>query len=202
MLQNHKIKLSIVLLLALATTVLSVWFINRLLFSHYELDKKESFKARDFLRIKVEEQVDLRSREQKPEPKPEPNRPAVDTLSFSTEAPQQMSLDIPKLDLSSALDGLSFDSGFAARNVTPMSGMPPNYPRRAQMLKIEGMVEIEFTITKDGLVEDIVVLNEVNGDHFRDPAIRALKNWRFKPRLINGKAVSQRAVQTFEFKLD
>lgn len=169
---------------------------------HFKEDKQQ--KVRDFLSVKLDSDIETRTRKEVPEPKSEPARPAVDAMTLPTNIStnQAIKLDIPKFDSRFALQGMEFTGGFVARNVMPISGTQPSYPRRAQMQKIEGFVELEFTITKEGLVEDIVVLNEINGDYFTDAAIRSLKRWRFKPKLVNGKAVEQRAVQMFEFKLN
>lgn len=183
-------------------TIGSVWVMNMLLFDRPTAHKGEEIRIRDFLPPKAEEDLNRRNREKKVEKESQPTPPP--TLSEPMQNLKQSSnfdYKIPPLDLSKTLAGMSFDSGYAARNVVPLSGIPPSYPRHAQVMKIEGFVEIEFTITKDGTVEDIVVINEENGEYFKETAIKALTKWHFKPRLVNGKAVSQRAIQTFEFRL-
>lgn len=203
MLQNRSIRQTALIVGAFGASLASIWFMKMLIYSEFTVQKVEHKKQREFLPIVQERDIARRTRVEKPVPVTAPEVTKLnidDSLSVAVESPK---IDIAKLDF--ALDtGVSLPDfgGFASRNIAPLSGMPPNYPRRAQIQKIEGTVELEFTITDTGIVEDIVVLSSTNGDYFIDSAITALKRWRFKPKLEAGKPVSQRAIQTFEFKLE
>lgn len=87
-------------------------------------------------------------------------------------------------------------------SVVPLVRVPPKYPARAASRHIEGWVKIEFTIQTDGSVEDPVVLSSEPEGTFDDAAITAISKWKFKEKLINGVAVTQRAMQTLQFKLE
>jgi protein TonB len=75
------------------------------------------------------------------------------------------------------------------------------YPRRAALKGIEGWVKLEFTIMPDGSVDDVKVIDAKPRRIFNRAAIKSILRWKFKPRVVNGKAVARRATQTMEFKL-
>lgn len=85
--------------------------------------------------------------------------------------------------------------------IKPLVRVPPKYPARAANRRIEGWVKIEFTITTDGAVSDAVVVEAEPADVFDDAALSAIEKWKFKEKLVNGIAVTQRAVQVLKFKL-
>lgn len=85
--------------------------------------------------------------------------------------------------------------------VVPLERVPPKYPARAADRHIEGWVKIEFTITTSGTVEDAVVIGAEPVEIFDDAALKAINQWTFKEKIVNGVAVEQRAVQTLQFKL-
>src|SRR5258706_8272596 len=57
-------------------------------------------------------------------------------------------------------------------------------------------VVLEFTITEDGTVHDVVVI-EPAGEAWDQAAIAALVQWRFKPALHQGKTVAARTQLAF-----
>lgn len=61
---------------------------------------------------------------------------------------------------------------------------------------------MEFTITEDGLVEDIVVVHSSHKRLFRKEAVRAMKKWKFRPRTIDGQPVARRAHQVVDFSME
>ena len=72
-----------------------------------------------------------------------------------------------------------------------ISGPKPRYPRNAERRGIEGFVELEFTISASGSVEDVLVMRSEPEGVFEESAIRALSNWRYQPRLIDDTPVSE-----------
>ncbi len=85
--------------------------------------------------------------------------------------------------------------------VIPLERIPPKYPARAANRHIEGWVKIEFTITTSGTVENAEVVEAEPAEIFDDAALKAINQWTFKEKIVNGVAVEQRAVQTLQFKL-
>lgn len=76
---------------------------------------------------------------------------------------------------------------------------PPQYPESARKRGIEGWVEVVFTVTPSGSVEDVEVRNASPTGVFEDAAIRAVRQWRFEPVVRNGEKVSQRAMIRLKF---
>jgi protein TonB len=63
----------------------------------------------------------------------------------------------------------------------------PNYPPLARQARIQGTVVLHAVIGKDGAIENLTL---VSGHPMLAPAaIEAVKQWRYKPYLLNGEPV-------------
>jgi protein TonB len=87
------------------------------------------------------------------------------------------------------------------RNFQLTRKVEATYPQRALRQRIEGWVELTFIVTSDGDVSDVKVVDSQPRREFDREAMRALSQWKFKPRITNGKPVSAAARQRLEFKL-
>jgi periplasmic protein TonB len=85
--------------------------------------------------------------------------------------------------------------------VVPLVRAQPRYPSRAVSRHIEGWVKIEFTISTVGTVTDPTIVASQPAEIFDYEALKAIKKWKFKEKIVNGVAVEQRAIQTLQFKL-
>jgi TonB family protein len=75
----------------------------------------------------------------------------------------------------------------------------PEYPRNALLMHIEGAVELAATVSKDGNIKDLKVLK---GDsQLSHAAVQAVKQWKYKPYLLNGEPVEMQTQITIDFKL-
>lgn len=83
----------------------------------------------------------------------------------------------------------------------PTKRMRPIYPPRARMQRIEGWVEVEFIVNRDGRVEDLIVVGAHPDNTFVQSAERAIRRWAFKPGTYRGKAVPVRVRQKLSFDL-
>lgn len=77
----------------------------------------------------------------------------------------------------------------------------PKYPARAMSRHIEGWVKIEVTISTAGTVSNAIVASAQPPGIFDDAALNATKGCRFKPKLVNGLAVTQKGIKKSTFKL-
>ena len=77
----------------------------------------------------------------------------------------------------------------------------PEYPRLAANRGLEGWVDLEFTVAADGTTRDIVVADASQERYFRDEAIAAVRQWRFKPRIYMGQAIDQHTFTRLRFVL-
>jgi periplasmic protein TonB len=77
----------------------------------------------------------------------------------------------------------------------------PKYPARAMSRHIEGWVKIEVTISTAGTVSNAMVASAQPQGIFDDAALDATKKCKFKPKLVNGLAVTQKGIKKSTFKL-
>jgi TonB family protein len=76
----------------------------------------------------------------------------------------------------------------------------PVYPEAARKRGVAGWVELAFTVTASGTVEDVEVRNASPANVFDDSAIRAIRGWRFEPVERSGQKVAQRAMVRLRFE--
>lgn len=75
----------------------------------------------------------------------------------------------------------------------------PIYPQDAINARIEGVVELEAIIMRDGSVRDVKVMS---GDKKLAPAaVAAVKQWRFEPAVVDGKLVESKQDVRLTFRL-
>ena len=85
-----------------------------------------------------------------------------------------------------------------------MSGLvlkkvPPDYPEMARAARIQGTVVLDATIGKDGEVEN---LRLISGHPILAPAaIKAVKQWKYEPYLLNGEPVEVKTPVQVDFAL-
>jgi protein TonB len=56
------------------------------------------------------------------------------------------------------------------------------------MMRLEGYVIVQFTVTANGSVRDVAVVESSN-EVFNQAAVDAALRFRYRPRVINGEAV-------------
>jgi TonB family protein len=79
--------------------------------------------------------------------------------------------------------------------------LAPNYPARARDREIEGWVDLEYTVTKDGTTRDPVVRGAEPTGVFDRAALDAVKRWRYEPRVVDGSVIEQRVETRLRFRL-
>ncbi len=172
----------------------------------------------DFVRVKKEEQVETKQRKVPEKPKPPEDMPPPPKMQPKTQqvkAPTPQ-LSVPNIKVPLNIAGGPYLGDFSAAKapvtpvqtgvseyaqVTPLVRIPPRYPRLAARRGIEGVVRVAFTITKDGLVSQARVLSADPAGVFDAAALKAVKKWKFSPKMVDGKAVEQTAAQEITFRL-
>jgi TonB family protein len=102
--------------------------------------------------------------------------------------------DSAQHDLDAAVAGQQFLANVAAAgDLTLVKSVTPEYPKKANANKIQGWVELDFTVAENGAVKDIAVHAASTPGVFEAAAIRALSQWRYKPVLRDAKPAAQRA---------
>ena len=62
-------------------------------------------------------------------------------------------------------------------------------------------MKVAFTITEEGKVTEAVVTDSRPRRVFDRSALRAIRKWRFRPKVVDGRPVKSQATQLIEFKL-
>lgn len=178
----------------------------------WSINDNRSYSVVDFVRIKLDERVDSRKRtlpkKIKLPAKSPPLQVSKKTVSITRVRTANLKFDAPKIGGLKLESGL-FLGGFSKGNaglmsdgeVVPLVRIAPRYPRRAAVKGIEGWVKLKFTITQDGSVSNPQVIEAKPSRTFDRAAINAIRKWKFKPKLVDGKAMSRKAEQVIEFKL-
>jgi len=86
---------------------------------------------------------------------------------------------------------------------TPLVRITPKYPITAARDGKEGWVQLGFTISEIGTVTAPYIINSEPKRVFDKEALRALRKWKYKPKMVEGKAVQQtgQSIQ-LDFKLE
>ncbi|MCH8201777.1 MAG: TonB family protein [Proteobacteria bacterium] len=77
----------------------------------------------------------------------------------------------------------------------PLYRLAPVYPRSARVLRREGFVLVEFTVTTRGRVTNIRVLESEGGKDIEHAALEALKSFRYAPAIRNGEPIETHGVR-------
>ena len=83
--------------------------------------------------------------------------------------------------------------GLLIRQVTPQ------YPSMARQMRVEGDVLLEAVIGRDGTVRDLKVIS--GPAMLASSAIQAVRQWRYKPYLLNGQPVEVETQIKLQFRL-
>lgn len=93
-----------------------------------------------------------------------------------------------------------FDEGETDEPPVPVSTSSVPYPMNARSRGIEGAVEIIFVVDVRGRVAK-VEFTRLPHELFRDPVVKTVRGWRFKPAMIKGIPVNIRIKRRINFKL-
>ena len=75
----------------------------------------------------------------------------------------------------------------------------PSYPEKAVRARLQGPVVLQAFIGRDGTIQDLKL---VRGSLLLgQAAYNAVRQWRYQPYLINGRAVEAQTLVTVDFKL-
>jgi TonB family protein len=103
-------------------------------------------------------------------------------------------------DLTAAREANALQTNIVSANSLKRTRtVQPVYPESARKRGIEGWVELAFTVTPSGTVEDVEVRNASPANVFDESAVRAIRGWRFEPVERNGEKIAQRAMVRLRF---
>jgi len=97
------------------------------------------------------------------------------------------------------LSGVDIGGGSPLRLVTAA----PVYPIRATEKGVEGFVDIQFDIGKDGSTSNLKIINYQPSTIFNRAVLRAVAKWRYRPKMVEGIPVAVlNIVERVSFKLE
>jgi len=130
---------------------------------------------------------------------PAPDAPPPSMIGMATPS----TVALPNLGTSSesgpkpVLQTLSISQGVSQGLL--YKKVAPTYPPAALRMRVEGVVELQATISKQG---DISKVKVISGDaQLAKAASDAVKQWKYKPYLLNGEPVEIQTGVTINFKL-
>lgn len=192
--------------------------VQKMLTNQHSINKKsESGSSFEFVRLIRDEQPLQRKQiippKKPPPPKKKPAPPKVSKLEANKPLVTKIKMPPFRLQTELNLKDALYLGDFQKKpdmqqsftvdaEVVPLVRIAPRYPRRAARQRIEGWVEMEITINATGSVVTAAVTAAKPRRVFNRAALQAIKKWRFRPKVVDGKPVARNATQRIEFKLN
>ena len=184
---------------------LSLLFVMQLLIAtgKQALTKPRERAQLDFVRVKRNENLNTQDfTPDKPPPPPEvpPETPPQEMDTVDPNAPT-INVPAPSMSADMAIGGPG-GMNIAEGDYLPIVRVAPVYPARALSRGLEGYVDMSFTVTPAGTVENPVVIFSTSS-LFERAATRAVLKFKYKPRVVDGVPVSVPGVKTrITFKIE
>jgi len=175
------------------------------------------FASRDRTEVDVVEYKPPPVMEQPPPPEEEQEQDEIEEIEQNREPHtlQQLELSmnadlsgfassdftVPTINVGSQLDDIIYELEDLTRAPRPISQRAPTYPPELRRAGISGTVVLMFVVRDDGSTSNITVERSDN-PAFEEPAIRAVRRWRFEPGEKDGKAVNTRVRIPIPFKFN
>ncbi len=135
---------------------------------------------------------------------PAPTAGSTTAKGQGTPSPTAASTTFPRQpDESPAAEGpyLAGVGGVSFPERIEKSYVEPTYPRVALKGELGGRVRLQVVILQDGTVSEVAVVSSSRAGYgFEEAAIEAVKQWRYRPATLNGKAVAAYTSVTVEFR--
>jgi len=123
----------------------------------------------------------------------ESNSPRADDLTDNDSAGSRVSSKTEAIQP-------SFDQDYL-----PTKKVGPVYPLRAQIRGTEGFCVLTYTVTAEGTIKDpyVAAAEDCPDSIFLSASIRALSQFKYRPRTVNGRPVAVSGVQNkFTYELE
>ncbi len=144
--------------------------------------------------------VEVSKPKPQPKPKPKPNTKVISTATVdkpAEEAPQETNSGPQSFgdDTTGGVVGEGFSTtdgesdGGVTSNWEPSTRVDPTFPDEARQKGIEGYVLLRLDIDETGKPENLEVVKAEPRNMFESDAKKAVRKWRYKPRMVNGQAV-------------
>jgi protein TonB len=181
-----------------------------------EVDESVALSKVEFVRLRREVEIEEKKREKPERAKPE-QAPVTPTLAVAKEEGIDLGLDVEAIAAGLGAEfgsagggggdgmgrgGLAFSAGLSDRDPLPLVRVEPQYPQQARQRKLEGWVQVRFTISSAGSVKDAAVVKSSNSV-FERSALQAVGKWKYQPQMQEGKpaeAPDQQVVLRFKME--
>jgi protein TonB len=113
--------------------------------------------------------------------------------------------DVPSASPAAPSQGLltgAFELGEVDQEPRLVRRVNPMYPFQARKRGVEGKVKVKFLIDTQGHVSHLSIIKAEPAGVFDKSVLRAVRRWRFKPGMVEGKPVDTWVVLPLTFKLD
>ena len=196
--------------IAAVTAAAVVFFLFRLMhlliaMADLSLDEDQKGGVIEIFRIRQDSQAQNRKRAlpKRVQPKTPPKTPKMDRSSKANADGMAINVAAPDIDSGVKLDKLSLGARQSDSDEVPVVRVEPIYPRRAAEQFIEGWVVLKFDITTTGATSNVKVVDAQPKRIFDRAAIRAVQKWKYRPKVVEGKALVTRNVKVkLTFQLD
>ena len=190
-------RLSIAVGLACIVTFGLFWAMQALIGMSGQLKEGRPAPSIEFVRLKRDSTPEEKKREPPKREKPEQQPPPPDMdLAKNMNPSEAVGEILPMADTAVELEkASSLGAGGGDRDVVPLVRVDPEYPPTARQRRIEGWVDVEFTIGPAGTVENPKVIGAQPPTVFEQAALRAVRRWRYNAKMEDGVAVARHGVQ-------
>lgn len=191
------LRLPIAVGIGLIATFALFWVMQALVGMSGELKEGRPAPKVEFVRLKRDTAPETKKREPPKREKPDqPPPPPQMNMAKAMKPSEAVGEIAPMVDTGVELEkATSLGAGGSDRDVVPLVRVDPDYPPRAKQRGIEGYVDLEFTIGPAGTVEDPRVIGSSPPTVFDRAALRAVRRWRYNPKIENGVPVSRPGIR-------
>lgn len=199
------LRLPLAVVFAVLTTFGLFWVMQALVGVSGELKEVRPPPRVEFVRLRRDTTPEMKKREPPKREKPEQQPPPPEmNLAKNINPGEAVGAIVPMVDTGVELEkATSLGAGGSDSDVVPLVRVDPDYPPQAKQRRIEGWVDIEFTIAPTGTVEDPKVIGANPRGVFEQAALRAVRRWRYNPRIENGVAVARSGIRVrLRFELE
>ena len=195
--------------LALMATLSLFFMMDGLVAQNDEVILEEDRQLRFIDVVEDIEVQEIRSIDRKVEPPPEvveaPQQDMPEDLPQQRfTGPNTLNIGIGRAQMDSGVDLGILDLGQSQDgDYLPLVRVQPQYPMRAMQRRIEGSVLISLTVSADGTVakDSVIILEAEPEGYFERAAIAAATKFKYKPKIVNGKAQAVSGVM-YRFMFD
>lgn len=188
-----QLRLPVAIVLACVVTFGLFWSMQALVNVGGELKEGSSGASIEFVRLKRDRTPEVKKREppSREKPKQQPAPPEMN-MAKNMNPGDAVGAIAPMVDTAVELGKASdLSAGGADRDLIPLVRIDPEYPPKAKQRGISGWVELEFTIGPAGTVKDLKILRSHPRGVFDRAVLRAVRRWRYNPKIVDGKPVSR-----------